>query len=154
MIIIAAMTYDRVIGKEGKLPWRIPEDLKKFKQLTTGNTVVMGRRTFESIGKPLSKRNNIVVSTSMQEREGLTVCKNLEDAIEEADRFKCKVFMIGGASIYEQALPLVSEMYLSYVKEFYEGDRYFPEFDRNDWYLADVEDHEEFLWIYYRRKNG
>ncbi len=154
MIIIAAMTYDRVIGKEGKLPWKIPEDLKKFRELTTGNTVMMGRKTYESIGRPLPNRNNIVISASMQEQEGITVCRTLEDAIEDADKFKNKVFVIGGASIYEQVLPIVSEMCLSYVKEFYEGDTYFPEFSRHDWYLAGVEDHREFLWIHYRRRDG
>lgn len=155
MIIIAAMTYDRVIGRGGKLPWKIPEDLKKFKEVTLGNAVVMGRRTYESIGKPLPKRTNIVVSASLPEQEGITVCRTLEGAIMEAyTKFRDRAFIIGGASIYEQTLPAVSGMYLSFVKKFYKGDTYFPEFDRNGWYIADVEDHKEFLWVNYRRKNG
>ena len=146
------MTYDGVIGKDGRLPWYIPEDLKKFRELTAGNTIVMGRRTFESIGKPLPKRDNIVVSTSLEKQEGITVCKNLESAILEANKNKNKTFIIGGASIYEQTLPFVERMYISYVSGNYEGDKKFPEYNKQDWFIVDIEYNKEFIWTHLRRK--
>lgn len=155
IIIIAAMTRDRVIGKQGKLPWHLPEDMKIFKTLTTGNTVIMGRKTFESLGEPLPNRNNLVVSTTMDNRLDLDVCGTLQHAILKAKTYGKDIFIIGGAGVYEQALPLADKMYLSLVKESYEGDVYFPEFDEKKWEIERREDHPDFqLIVYERRKDA
>src|SRR3989338_139592 len=111
--IIAAMDRNRVIGKDNALPWNIPEDLKNFKALTSGKSVIMGRKTFESLGRPLPKRQNIVVSRGMPPIEGVIVCSSLDEAFQAAASEE--VFVIGGASIYAQALPYADRMYLSYV---------------------------------------
>ncbi len=149
--IIAALTEDRVIGIDNALPWRIPEDLKNFKRLTSGNTVVMGRKTFESIGKPLPDRNNIVISRSLNSVEGAVVCSSFEEALEKAKSFNVDVFIIGGASIYELALPLADKMFLSFVKGQYEGDTFFPVFDESDWIVDSREDYGEFELVVYSR---
>jgi len=156
--IIAALTKDRVIGKDNNLPWHISEDLQNFKKLTSGNTVVMGRKTYESIGKPLPNRKNIVVSRSVSSIEGVDVCSSLEDAIEKAKSYGKEIFIIGGASIYEMAIPLADKMYLSYVKVNYKGDTYFPKFDKDVWDVVSERTYnegkdEEFNLVIYKRKN-
>ncbi|MDO9392183.1 MAG: dihydrofolate reductase [bacterium] len=150
--IIVAMTRDRVIGLEGKMPWHISDDLKLFKKITLGGTVIMGRTTFESIGKPLPGRNNIVVSTTVKEIPGSTVCPALEDAVKKAEALGSKIFFIGGASIYKQALPLASAMLVSWVKQEYAGDTCFPDFDLNCWQEKEKNEYPEFTQILYRRK--
>lgn len=150
--IIAALTKDRVIGKGGKLPWHISEDLKNFKRLTSGNTVVMGRRTFESIGRPLPNRNNVVLSSSMPPTEGVDVCRTFEAAMQVAKSHGKDVFVIGGARVYRDALPFAEKMYLSWVKGDYEGDTYFPEFDESEWEVERREDRGEFELVVYGRK--
>jgi len=157
--IIAALTKDRVIGKDNALPWYIPEDLKNFKKLTSGNTVVMGRKTYESIGKPLPNRNNIVVSRSVPSIEGVDVCSSLEVAIEKARSYGKEIFIIGGASIYELALPFADKMYLSYVKVNYKGDTYFPKFNQDGWNVISQRKYnegklDEFDLVIYERKNA
>ena len=151
--IIAAMTKKRVIGIKHKLPWNIPEELKNFKRLTSGNTVIMGRKTFESIGRPLPNRNNIVVSRSMQASEGITVCGDLNEAVEKGKSFGKEIFIIGGASIYEQAIEFADKMYLSFVKKDVEGDAYFPEFNQDEWSVEKKEEHPEFELVVFVRKH-
>jgi len=131
--IIAAMTKSRVIGKNNQLPWHLSDDLKNFKKLTVGNTVIMGRKTFESIGKPLPDRNNIVISSSMPLAENITVAKTVEEALQKAESFSKEIFIIGGASVYAQSLPFADRLYLSFIKKDYDGDAYFPEFDMSEW---------------------
>jgi len=157
IIFIAAMTKARVIGKGGELPWKIPKELENFKRLTTGNTVVMGRKTYESIlayiGKPLPNRNNVVISTTMDNQLDIDVCGSVKHGILKAKTYGKDVFVIGGASIYKQALPLAEKMYISYIKEDYEGDAYFPKISTDEWEVERREDHQEFeLVIYVRRK--
>lgn len=151
MIIIAALTKKRVIGKDNKLLWNLPEDMENFRKLTTGNTVIMGTRTFESIGKPLPNRNNIVVSFVPIEIEGADVCLSLEEAIAKAKSYGKEIFIIGGASVYKQALPLADKLYLSFVKKEYEGDAYFPEFDEKDWIVEKRKDFKDFEFVIYRK---
>ena len=151
-IIIAAMTYDRVIGKDGKLPWKIPEDLKLFKEITLGNIVIMGRKTYESMGKPLRDRRNLVISRSMPKSEGIEVCGSLEEALEFAEESRGKAFVIGGATIYESALPIADRMYISYVKKHYEGDTFFPEFNHEEWNIQDIRRYDDFSLVDYIRK--
>ena len=107
MIILVAMTDDRIIGRQGELPWDIPEDLALFRRLTVGHTLVMGRKTFESIGRPLPQRTNIVISRSMPPMEGVIVCPDFSSAVERACQGGGKVYFIGGREIYRQALALV-----------------------------------------------
>jgi len=154
VIMICALAKNRVIGKDNKLLWHIPEDLQNFKRLTLGNTVIMGLRTFESIGnKPFSGRNNIVLNFIREEIPGVTVCTSIPEALDKAREFGKEIFIGGGASIYKQFLPFADKMYLSYVKKEYEGDVYFPEFSELEWEEIRREDHEEFEFVEYERKN-
>jgi|TARA_Y100000310_G_C20645664_1_gene796390 dihydrofolate reductase len=153
IILICALTKNRVIGKDNKLLWHIPEDLQNFKRLTLGNSVIMGKKTFESIGsKPFTGRNNIVLDFVKSEIPGATVCTSIPEALDKAREFGKEIFIGGGASIYKQFLPLADKMYLSYVKKEYEGDVYFPEFDESEWNVVKREDHEEFEFVEYERK--
>lgn len=132
LIAVVAMASNRVIGREGKLPWHLPEDLKFFKRTTLGHPVLMGRRTFESIlatlGKPLPGRLNLVVSHTMEPREDVTVIRAVEE-IATAPEVKSPVYLIGGAQLYGSLLPQCSELILTYIEHPYEGDALFPEFE-------------------------
>lgn len=127
MIAIAAMALNRVIGHEGRIPWHLSGDLKFFKRTTLGHVVVMGRKTFESLGKPLPGRENIVLSRSAEELPGVTVCRNIDDLVPPQDGRK--VFVIGGAEIYRRLLPKCSELLLTAVKLEPAGDTFFPPFE-------------------------
>ena len=151
--IIAAMTKSRVIGKNNQLPWHLSDDLKNFKKLTVGNTVIMGRKTFESIGRPLPDRNNIVISSSMPPAENIIVAKTVEEALQKAESFSKEIFIIGGASVYAQSLPFADRLYLSFIKKDYDGDVYFPEFDRADWKIENKTDFPDFELVIFAR-NG
>ncbi len=137
--LIVAMAENRVIGRNNKLPWYLPDDLKYFKRVTMGKPVVMGRKTFESIGKPLPGRTNIVVSRNPEfHAEGIRVVKDLMMARAVCQSFAIvegieEVMVIGGAQIYEQSLPMADRLYLTEVHADVEGDACFPEFDRNEW---------------------
>jgi len=146
------MTKNRVIGKDGKLPWDISEELNMFRSLTRESTVIMGRRTYDSIGHPLPKRNNIIISRSSPEIKGVVVCNSIEKAIETAKIYGKRIFVIGGSTIYKNTIPIVDKMYLSYIKKDYSGDTYFPEFNQDDWIVEKREDHEEFEFVIYARK--
>ena len=124
---IAAMSENRVIGCGNKIPWHLSEDFKWFKRMTTGNIVVMGRKTFESIGKPLPNRETIIVSRGGFHYPGVKVVSDLSQ-IDAADESR-QIFICGGAQIYELALPLCSELYLTLVKRVVEGDAFFPPFE-------------------------
>lgn len=132
LIAIAAMASNRVIGREGKLPWHLPQDLKFFKQMTLGHPVLMGRKTFESIlaqlGKPLPGRANIVLSKTMPPREGVHVLGSLED-LATVPGLTSPVFLIGGAQLYETLLPQCDELLLTYIEVAHEGDAFFPPFE-------------------------
>jgi len=123
---IAAVSLDRVIGKDGDLPWRLPEDLKWFKKITTGHAVLMGRKTWESLGRPLPNRRNLVLSRSMKPSEGMEVIRSF-DALDDL-ALKSELFVIGGGEIYRQLLPDCSELYLTTVlREVPDGDAFFPD---------------------------
>jgi dihydrofolate reductase len=128
--IIAAIGKNRELGKENKLLWHIPEDLKRFKKLTSGHSVIMGRRTFESIDKPLPDRTNIIITRDTNfYMEGLIVVHSLEEAISEATKYeKTEAFIIGGASIYKQALVIADKLYLTIVYSSFNADVFFPEY--------------------------
>lgn len=150
--IIAALTRRRVIGKDNKLPWHISDEIRNFKRLTTGNTVIMGRRTYESIGKPLPNRNNIVVSRSLRAVPGVTICADLDTALATANAYGKDIFIVGGARLYQEVLARADTMYLSFVKKDYEGDTYFPVFDEGDWVIAERTDYPDFEFVLYTRR--
>jgi len=115
------------------MPWRLPEDLRRFKRLTTGHAVIMGRKTFESIGSPLPGRNNIVITRSGDwHPPGCAIAHSLEDALARAGE-SAEAFVIGGAQIYALAMPLARRLYLTEIERVFEGDAFFPEFDRSQW---------------------
>ncbi len=152
--LIVAMTKDRVIGKDNQMPWHISEDLKNFKRLTTGNTVIMGRNTYFSLGKPLPNRNNIVISHEKMDAEGVDVCYSIDEALEKARSYNTEIFIIGGAMIYKTMLAYAERLYISYVKKDYDGDTYFPEFNEDDWVVESRQDFEEFEFVVYIKKQS
>ena len=151
---IVAMTPDRLIGKENGLPWRLPEDLKMFKRTTAGHPVVMGRKTWDSLGKykPLPGRQNIVITRDKGWAEdGAEVIFSAEE-LQHLDLQDEHVFLIGGAQIYELFLPLLDELIVSHVYQHYEGDAYFPEFSEHFSEYEVLESYEEFEVRRYMRK--
>ena len=135
--IIAALSHNRVIGKNNKLPWNLPADLQRFKELTLGKPIIIGQRTFESIGKPLPERTNIVLSQDPNfNPPGCIVVRSIEEALKAVLSFR-EVMICGGASVYKQFLPLADKMYLTLIEGDFEGDAYFPEFDWADWQEID-----------------
>jgi len=144
--LIVALSQNHVIGRNNNLPWYLPNDLKYFKQVTMGLPIVMGRKTFESIGKPLPGRTNIVVTRNTDWRaEGVRAVHSLEDAFTLAESIaeidgREELMIIGGDQIYQAALPLVDRMYLTEVHAEIQGDAYFPKFDRDAWDIVGCED--------------
>ncbi|MFN4298216.1 MAG: dihydrofolate reductase [Thermaurantimonas sp.] len=133
IILIAAMSQNRVIGRNNQLIWHIPSDLRHFRQLTLGQIVVMGRRTFESIGRPLPKRTNVVITRNPHfQAEGVQVYHSLKEALEAFPSSE-RIYIAGGADIYRQALPLADLMELTIVHRDYEGDTTFPEWNPSEW---------------------
>ncbi len=131
--LIAAMAAGRVIGKDNAMPWHLPADLRHFKALTLGKPVVMGRKTFESLGRPLPGRHNIVVSRNPQlQLEGVTVVATPEQAIVAAGDV-AELMIIGGAQIYRQFLPLATRLELTLIELQVEGDTHFPAYDDGSW---------------------
>lgn len=157
MIILGpvAISKNNVIGKNNDLPWHLPEDLKHFKELTFGKTVLMGRKTFESIvarlGKPLPGRKNIVISRqgNLNVPEGVLVFKSIEDAFQELPNED--IYVIGGAEIYKMALPMAKQMLVTHVAGEYEGDVFFPEINWGEWRKIEEEKHEGFTFAKYER---
>lgn len=127
MKAIVAMSQNRVIGNNGAIPWHLPEDFKFFKTTTIGHAIVMGRKTYESIGKPLPGRENIILSRTMSETPGVITVRSPEDllALENSQNF----FVIGGAEIYRLLLPHCTELFVTKVPVTIEGDTFFPEFE-------------------------
>lgn len=147
---IAAMAENRVIGCGNKIPWYLPEDFKWFKKMTTGQVIVMGRKTYESIGKPLPNRETIVLSRHGIGIPGVRVVGALSEiAIESETR---KVFICGGAQVYALALPLCSDLYLTRVKRTVSGDVFFPEFEGRFLPVAQIMETPDFEIIHYRNK--
>jgi dihydrofolate reductase len=127
--IIVSMSENRVIGKDGRLPWHVPEDVRWFKEKTLGHIVIMGRKTFESIGKPLPGRQNIILSRNREYRvKGALVVHSLEEALKMVHGSYDELFIIGGETLYRQALQYTHRIYFSLIEGRYEGDTVFPEF--------------------------
>lgn len=141
LVLIAAMTRGRVIGFKNKMPWHLPADLKHFKAVTMGKPMVMGRKTFESLGRALPGRQNIVISSnSNYEAVGALVYTTLVDAIDAAEGDE--VMVIGGGQLFQQALPWANTMHLTYIDLDVAGDVYFPEWSTLEWHEVSRETHE------------
>ena len=157
--IIVAIGKNREIGKGNKLLWHIPEDLKNFKEITTGKTVIMGRKTFESIGRPLPNRKNIVLSKNGDkesfEQKGIELYQNLENLIADYKNSEEEIFIIGGEQIYREFMQkgLVSRLYISYI-EFsdLEADAYFPEIDYNSWKIIKEKSYDNWKFCMYEKE--
>ena len=148
--IVVAMSENRVIGRDNQLPWRLPADLRHFKKVTMGHPVIMGRKTHESMGRQLKGRTNIIVTRQEgYEAEGCIVVPSLTDALEKAKEKDEQVFIIGGAEIFKQIMPLVGKIFLTVVHAVVEGDVYFPELNPEEWEEVERERHETDEWHAY-----
>jgi len=159
LVIVAALARNRAIGRDNALLWRLPGDLKRFKQLTLGTPIVMGRKTFDSIGRPLPGRRNIVITRQPDwQADGVEVARSLDEAIERANTPAVPVIhIIGGAQIYEQALAIADEMALTRVDADFEADAWFPAWSDADFELLErsgvlVEHELPHEFLLYRRK--
>ncbi|MDQ7918118.1 dihydrofolate reductase [Mesonia sp. MT50] len=159
LTIIAAAGKNNELGKDNDLVWHLPDDFKRFKKLTTGHCIIMGRKTFESFPKPLPNRTHIVLTRDKKyKNEDCTVVHHIEDALAFAADDK-QPFIIGGGEIYSLALPYVQKMELTRVHGTFDVDTYFPEFDKNNWKLIEEVFHEKdedhkysFTYYTYTRK--
>ncbi|MCC4831339.1 type 3 dihydrofolate reductase [Shewanella sp. 1_MG-2023] len=135
--MIAAMANNRVIGKDNKMPWHLPEDLKHFKAMTLGKPVVMGRKTFESIGRPLPGRHNIVITRQNDYQPEGVSCVNSFEAAKELVSDCEEIVVIGGGQLYKEILPLADTLYLTFIELTVDGDTFFPEWDDGSWTLTE-----------------
>jgi dihydrofolate reductase len=134
--LVFAMGRNRVIGSNNSMPWRLPADLAYFKDLTMGSTVVMGRKTFESIGKPLKGRKNIVLTRDRRYiQDGCFIAHSLEEVLDMT-KGEQETFVIGGAEVYSMFLPYAKKLYMTYIDHEFQGDTYFPEIDYDEWKLV------------------
>ncbi|MDC3106718.1 dihydrofolate reductase [SAR86 cluster bacterium] len=141
--IVAAIASNNVIGQKNSLPWDIPEDLKRFKQLTSGHTILMGRKTFDSIGRPLPNRTNIVMTKDTNyQKEGVEIVFDEKEALNLIKDLNQEVFIIGGSKIYELFEPRATSLMITRVLKDFEGDAFFPDINWSNWR---VKSKEEFL---------
>jgi dihydrofolate reductase len=142
--IIVAAAENGVIGREGQLPWRLSADLQRFKQLTIGHAVLMGRKTYESIGRPLPGRRMIVITKQHDYRaEGVEIARSLDEAYRRAaEQGETEAFIIGGAEIFREAMPNAERLYFTRVHAVLQGDTYFPPLDNERWKLTSEETHD------------
>ncbi|WP_305909803.1 type 3 dihydrofolate reductase [Methylomarinum sp. Ch1-1] len=149
--LIVAMASNRVIGVDNRMPWHLSADLKKFKQLTMGSPILMGRKTFESIGRPLPGRRNIIISRNPSyQQPGCDVFNDLQAALDSC-RNNDEIFIIGGAKLYKTMLPRADFLYLTEIQQDFAGDTRFPEFDRQQWQEVerqDIDDDESVDFCY------
>ena len=140
--IIVAISANNAIGKDNQLLWHLPADLKHFKEITSGHTIIMGRKTYESIGKPLPNRRNIVITRQEDLTiAGVEIVHSLADAVTLCEK-DLELFIIGGAEIYQHALPETNRIYLTTVHKDYDADVFFPQLTVNDWTTVNQEYHE------------
>ncbi|NJC88945.1 MAG: dihydrofolate reductase [Desulfuromonas sp.] len=149
--IVVAMTRDGIIGDQGGLPWDLPADRRLFRLLTEGNTVIMGRRTFESLPAALTNRHNIVISRGTGQLPGAAVCRSFLEGVALGWRLGRPIFVIGGTDIYRKALPIADTLHISWVTGKFSGDRRFPPFDLTAWVPVSTTDYPGFRHVIYRR---
>lgn len=162
--LIAAVSENNAIGRSGDMPWHLPEDLKYFKKTTSGCPVIMGRKTFDSIGRPLPKRTNIVISRGDSSAEGTLLAHSLKEAFELAQRHLGEsgdCFIIGGGRVYADAISLADALYITHVHaNIADADTFFPEINKSEWeevshsdLIIDSESGLEFDFVVYRRRS-
>lgn len=161
--LLVAMDKNHVIGRDNDLPWHLPKDLKFFKELTTGHHVIMGRRTYDSIGKPLPNRTNWIITT---EKSGYPEEVNLIHDMETIKKMNNEkpeeeFFVIGGGNVFKQVLPFADRMYITWIDESFEGDTFFPVFPEEEWTLSkkekgpkDEKNPYDYYFLQYDRKNS
>ncbi|MDX2245288.1 MAG: dihydrofolate reductase [Bacteroidia bacterium] len=146
------MSRDRLIGTEKGLPWDIPEEYNLYLSRISGQTVIMGRRTFELFGDDLTSKYTIVVSSDFPPGENYKVCTTVDEAIRLAENYGLDVYIAGGGTIYKQTLEKADLMYLTYIDGKYSGVAYFPEFDQNNWEITDTTRYPKYEIVTYRKK--
>ncbi|MCH8004017.1 MAG: type 3 dihydrofolate reductase [Nanoarchaeota archaeon] len=140
--LIAAMGKNRVIGKDNSLPWNLPADMKYFRDNTKGKPVIMGRKTYESIGKPLPNRTNIIITRDQNYKaEGCIIVHSADEALKAVGNVE-EIMVIGGSQIYKEFLPKANKMYLTFIDAEFDGDTYFPEYKIEEWKEISYEEHE------------
>ena len=140
-ILIAATSQNNALGKDNKIIWHLPDDFKRFKELTSGHHIIMGRKTFESFPKPLPNRTHVLITRQKNYNpEGCIVVNSIEDAFEICPKNE-DVFLIGGAEIYKLGLPFTDKIELTFINETFEADAFFPEIDFSEWKLTNEEFH-------------
>ncbi len=155
--LLLAMGKNRVIGKDNDLPWHLPEDLKWFKRISTGHTIIMGRRTYESIGKPLPNRKNVIVTNDENyQAEGCIMTHSIEEALQQNGDER---IVIGGTNVFKQVLDKADRIYLTYIDEEFEGDTFFPEINESEWEvkskekgIKDEKNPYDYYFMIYERK--
>ncbi|OLO28555.1 dihydrofolate reductase [Alkalihalophilus pseudofirmus] len=159
---LVAMDRNRVIGKNNDLPWELPADLAYFKKVTMGHPIVMGRKTYESIGRPLPGRENIIITRNQEyTAEGCTVLHSIEDVQKVIDHHEKEVFIIGGAEIFKEAFPIADKLYITHIDEEFDGDTFFPEFNLSDWHevsrekgMKDEKNPYDYYFSVYEKKRN
>ncbi len=151
LILIAAVSENNVIGYHGEIPWKIPEDLKRFKNLTLNHTVIMGRNTYESIGKPLLQRTNIVITSKKISGKVIAV-KSLEESLSRAKKLGKKAYVIGGERVYMGFMDLADKLEITQVQGKFAGDRFFPPINQDVWERIYEEPHDGFSFKTYKRR--
>ncbi|MCB0396037.1 MAG: dihydrofolate reductase [Flavobacteriales bacterium] len=156
---IVAVAENNVIGQDNQLPWHLPADLKYFKKITTGHTIIMGRKTYESIGKPLPNRRSVIVTRQTgYEASGCTVVASIAEALDLCSDEQ-EVFLIGGAELYSHAMDRADKLYITHIHHTIQGDRYFPEITKNTWKeieredcSADEKNPYDYSFVVYKRR--
>lgn len=136
--IIVAMAKNNVIGVNNSLPWKLPADLKRFKDITMGNPIIMGRNTHESIGRVLPGRTNIILTSKPFEKDGCVCVSSIDEALKKCDS-SMEVFIIGGEKVFRSCLTIVDKMYITMINDDIPGDTFFPEINMNDWKKTEEE---------------
>jgi dihydrofolate reductase len=154
VILVGAMSRDRVIGRGDGMPWDVPEEYAHFLHAIDGQTVILGRRSFEIFGRGLTSAHTLVVSRSAGSLPGATVVPSVDAAVEAAASLGGTLFSAGGASIYAQTLPLASAMQLSFIEGDFTGDAYFPEWSETEWAEVRRERHARWTFVEYQRRDG
>lgn len=159
IILVAAMSRNRVIGRQNRLPWHLPADLRYFREVTQGKTIIMGRKTFDSIGRrPLPNRRNIIISHHCTAIPGCEIVSSLEEALLKAQSGSSEIMIVGGQTIYEQSMPLATDIYITVIDMGIDGDTFFPEWNPEEWkeverieHKADEANHYDFCFLKLKR---